>query len=92
VSEQVKEARNQDLLALVNQHAWTKYEELVGQRVEILCEGTSKTNETRLMGRTRTNKIVVFEGNPDRHIGEVFDVNISHYENFTLYGDVERVF
>ena len=88
LSEQVKEARNQDLLALVNKHAWTKYEELLGQEVEILCEGTSKTNESRLMGRTRTNKIVIFEGNPDRHIGEIFKVKISHYENFTLYGDV----
>ncbi|HYF34511.1 MAG TPA: tRNA (N6-isopentenyl adenosine(37)-C2)-methylthiotransferase MiaB [Prosthecobacter sp.] len=87
VSEQVKEARNQDLLALVNRHAWTRYEELVGQNVEILCEGVSKTNETRLMGRTRTNKIVVFEGNPDRHVGQIFDLKISHYENFTLYGD-----
>jgi tRNA-2-methylthio-N6-dimethylallyladenosine synthase len=87
ISERVKEERNQDLLALVNRHAWTKYEELVGQNVEILCEGVSKTNETRLMGRTRTNKIVVFEGNPDRHVGQIFDLKISHYENFTLYGD-----
>lgn len=87
ISEKVKEARNQDLLGLVNRHAWTKYEELVGRQVEILCEGTSKTNETRLMGRTRTNKIVVFEGNPARHVGQIFDVKISHYENFTLYGD-----
>jgi tRNA-2-methylthio-N6-dimethylallyladenosine synthase len=91
VSEQVKEARNQDLLTLVNQHAYTKYEELVGQRVEILCEGPSKTNETRLMGRTRTNKIVVFEGNPSRHTGEIFDVNIRHYENFTLFGELQEV-
>ena len=88
LSEQVKEARNQDLLALVNKHAWVKYEELLGQEVEILCEGTSKTNETRLMGRTRTNKIVIFEGNPSRHIGELVNIRISHYENFTLYGDV----
>jgi tRNA-2-methylthio-N6-dimethylallyladenosine synthase len=87
ISEKVKEARNQDLLALVNRHAWTKYEELVGQKVEILCEGVSKTNESRLMGRTRTNKIVVFEGDPDRHIGQIFDLKITHYENFTLYGD-----
>jgi tRNA-2-methylthio-N6-dimethylallyladenosine synthase len=87
ISERVKEERNQDLLALVNRHAWTKYEELVGQNVEILCEGVSKTNETRLMGRTRTNKIVVFEGDPDRHVGQIFDLKISHYENFTLYGD-----
>jgi len=88
LSEQVKEQRNQDLLAVVNKHAWTKYEELVGQDVEVLCEGPSKTNETRLMGRTRTNKIVVFDGNPQRHTGEIFNVHISHYENFTLYGDI----
>ena len=37
-------------------------EQLVGTTVEILCEGPSKTNAARLTGRTRTNKIVVFEG------------------------------
>jgi tRNA-2-methylthio-N6-dimethylallyladenosine synthase len=41
VPERVKEERNQDLLALVNAHALPRYEELVGQRVEILCEGPS---------------------------------------------------
>ncbi|MES2598399.1 MAG: tRNA (N6-isopentenyl adenosine(37)-C2)-methylthiotransferase MiaB [Verrucomicrobiota bacterium] len=87
VSEEEKERRNQDLLALVNAHAYPRYEELIGQRVEILCEGPSKTNESRLTGRTRTNRIVVFEGNPDRHIGEIFDVNITHWANFTLFGD-----
>jgi tRNA-2-methylthio-N6-dimethylallyladenosine synthase len=55
--------------------------------VEILCEGPSKTNPDRLMGRTRTNKIVVIEGNESRHIGQIFDVRVDHWENFTLYGD-----
>jgi len=32
--------------------------------VEVLCEGPSKTNRARLMGRTRTNKIVVFPPSP----------------------------
>ena len=40
-------------------------ERLVGQKCEILCEGPSKTNPARLMGRTRSNKIVVFEGRED---------------------------
>jgi tRNA-2-methylthio-N6-dimethylallyladenosine synthase len=87
VSESVKEERNQDLLAVVNEIAKRKNEALVGTKVEILCEGTSKTNETRLMGRTRTNKIVVFGGDPDRHIGQVFDVKITRSTGFTLYGD-----
>lgn len=87
VSERVKEERNQDLLALVNAHALPRYEELVGQRVEILCEGPSKTTETRLMGRTRTNKIVVFEGDAARLTGEIFDVHVRSHHHFTLYGD-----
>lgn len=87
VSEREKERRNQDLLALVNAHAYPRYQELVGQRVEILCEGPSKTNEERLSGRTRTNRIVVIEGNAERHTGQVFEVNITHWANFTLFGD-----
>ncbi|HCN76008.1 MAG TPA: tRNA (N6-isopentenyl adenosine(37)-C2)-methylthiotransferase MiaB [Verrucomicrobiales bacterium] len=87
VPERVKEERNQDLLALVNSHALPRYDELVGQNVEILCEGPSKTTETRLMGRTRTNKIVVFEGSAERHTGEIFDVRVLSHHHFTLYGD-----
>jgi len=53
VPEHVKEARNHDLLDVVNLFAKKKGEALVGKRVEILCEGTSKTNVERLSGRTR---------------------------------------
>ena len=88
VPERVKEERNQDLLALVNAHALPRYEELVGQRVEILCEGPSKTTETRLMGRTRTNRIVVFEGDAARLTGEIFEVQVCSHHHFTLYGNV----
>jgi len=87
LSEPEKERRNQHLLNLINELAWPRYRELVGQRVEILCEGPSKTNEERLTGRTRTNKIVVFEGDPHRHIGEIFDVKVMETAGFTLYGD-----
>jgi tRNA-2-methylthio-N6-dimethylallyladenosine synthase len=55
--------------------------------VEILCEGPSKTNEARLTGRTGSNRIVVFEGNRDRHVGEIFKVRITEAANFTLFGD-----
>ncbi|MBX7211783.1 MAG: tRNA (N6-isopentenyl adenosine(37)-C2)-methylthiotransferase MiaB [Verrucomicrobiaceae bacterium] len=87
VPERVKEQRNQDLLSVVNRLALPRYQALVGSEVEILCEGTSKTNESRLTGRTRTNRIVVFDGNPERHTGEIFGVKVTHAENFTLFGD-----
>ena len=86
VPEQVKEQRNQDLLALVNKHAWVQYEALVGETVEVLCEGASRHNEDRLGGRTRTNKIVVFEGDAHRLTGQLVDVKVDLFQGFTLYG------
>ena len=86
LEEAVKEARNKDLLELVNQFAREKNEALVGRDVQILCEGPSKTNPDRLTGRTRTNKIVILEGS-DRHIGQIFDVRILRTWGFSLYGD-----
>src|SRR5262249_44085037 len=62
LDESVKEARNQDLLEVVNSSARHAGDRFVGRTVQILCEGLSKTNRSRLTGRTRSNKIVVFEG------------------------------
>ena len=85
IDEATKEARNQDLLGIVNASTRRANEKLVGTRVEVLCEGPSKTNVARLMGRTRTNKVVVFEAGRDR-IGEIFDVAIEHANGFSLWG------
>jgi tRNA-2-methylthio-N6-dimethylallyladenosine synthase len=82
----VREERNQRLLALVNECAARRYEALVGQPVQILVEGPSKRNQDRLTGRTRCNKIVVFEGF-DRHLGQVMDVRVTRAGGFTLYGE-----
>jgi tRNA-2-methylthio-N6-dimethylallyladenosine synthase len=73
-------------LALVNEIAGRRYRALVGGQVEILVEGPSKRNPERLTGRTRCNKIVVFEG-AERHRGQVMDVKVSRAGSFTLYGD-----
>jgi tRNA-2-methylthio-N6-dimethylallyladenosine synthase len=85
IEEQVKAQRNQDLLRVVDASARRANERLVGRDVEILCEGSSRTNAARLMGRTRTNKIVVFEGDP-KHVGEIFEVTIKQANGFSLYG------
>ncbi len=85
VPEAIKEERNGDLLRIVDALAKAKGEALAGQRVEILCEGPSRTNAERLMGRSPGNKIVIFEGDA-RHIGEIFDVQIERSSGFSLYG------
>lgn len=86
LSTKVKEERNQRLLELINEIAKRRYEKLIGGRTQILVEGPSKRNPARLMGRTRCNKIVVFEGS-DRHRGQLMDVKITRAGSFTLYGD-----
>ena len=83
---EVKDERNQRLLELVNAQGGRHYEGLVGQRQQILVEGLSKRNSSRMMGRTRCNKIVVFDGSA-RHRGQLMDVSITRAGSFTLYGD-----
>jgi len=85
IDENTKEERNHDLLELVDESARRINERLVGQTVEVLCEGPSKTNPSRLMGRTRTNKIIIFEG-PEELAGTLVDVLIERGTGFSLYG------
>ena len=63
-----------------------KLKEYIDQQMEILVEGPSRRNAARLEGRTRCNKIVVFEGG-ERFIGQVMDVQITDATKTTLYGD-----
>lgn len=86
LADEVKEERNQRLLTLINDLAGRRYEACVGQSMEILVEGPSNRNVERMMGRSRCNRIVVFEGS-ERHRGQVMPVRITRAGSFTLYGD-----
>jgi tRNA-2-methylthio-N6-dimethylallyladenosine synthase len=78
--------RHGRVLELVNEIGREKYQRDVGKRVQVLVEGPSRKNPARLEGRTRTNRIVVFEGS-GRHRGQLLDVKITRAGLFTLYGD-----
>ncbi len=86
IPQEVREERNQRLLEVLNGTAKRKYAAFAGRRVQILVEGPSKKNSTRMMGRSRCNKIVLFDGS-ERHRGQVLDVKITRAGSFTLYGD-----
>jgi tRNA-2-methylthio-N6-dimethylallyladenosine synthase len=85
VPEAIKEQRNRDLLVIVDHAARRSGERMVGEVTEVLCEGPSKTNAARLTGRTRTNKIVVFEG-PTELTGELVNIQVERANGFSLYG------
>jgi tRNA-2-methylthio-N6-dimethylallyladenosine synthase len=85
VPQPVKEERNARLLALVNEIAAQRYGALVGRRMEVLVEGPSRRNPARQTGRTRCNRIVVFE-DPRPRRGELLELAIERAGSFTLYG------
>ncbi len=86
VAPEVKVERNRRLLDAVNEIGARKYQGWVGRQVQILVEGPSRKNPARMMGRTRHNKIVVFDGS-ERHRGQLLAVNITRTGSFTLHGD-----
>jgi tRNA-2-methylthio-N6-dimethylallyladenosine synthase len=100
VPEEVKRRRNNDLLAIQNKVSLEDHRRRIGETVEVLVEGPSKTalkhegsGPRQLTGRTMTDHIVVFDGN-ERLIGQTVQVQIEEATAFTLFGSVvtgERV-
>lgn len=86
VPQAIREERNERLLKLVNEIAARKYDAFIGKQVQILVEGPSKKNAARYTGRTRCNRIVLFDGSA-RHQSQIMDVKIERTGSFTLYGD-----
>ena len=70
LGDEMKEQRNQVVLQILNERMARKNQTLVGQTVKILVEGRSEKGGRRMLGRTGTNKIVVFDGS-ERHKGEL---------------------
>jgi len=88
IPEETKEARNQDLLARVNAIVSEKLRSMVGKEIEILCEGKSRNNPDRLCGRTRTNRIAVFDAS-EAKAGDIFPLIVEEASGSTLYGKIK---
>jgi tRNA-2-methylthio-N6-dimethylallyladenosine synthase len=90
VPQMVKEERLARLQAVINEVATRRYSAMVGKSVEVLVEGPSRKNPSRLEGRTRCNKIVVFD--PAHHQpGQIVNLKITHATATTLYSISENL-
>ena len=96
VPEEVKKRRNAELLAVQDAISLADYQTFVGQTVEVLVEGPSKTSSHRelapgefgqLVGRTTCDRIVVFDG-PGRLIGQTLPIEVERGSVVTLFGRV----
>ncbi len=86
VPEAVKEERNQILLRLLEANSLRRNEALVGTVEEVLVEGPDQTGR-RYTGRTRGNRVCVFEAEP-RLVGQLVPLRIERASVSTLYGEL----
>ncbi|MEY2963871.1 MAG: tRNA ((37)-C2)-methylthiotransferase MiaB [Bacteroidota bacterium] len=87
VPEETKKRRLNEIIKLQGQHSLMRHEQMVGQTVEVLAEGTSKKSEDQLFGRTGTNFVVVFD-KKDYKPGDFVNVRIDRCTAATLIGTV----
>jgi tRNA-2-methylthio-N6-dimethylallyladenosine synthase len=84
VPHPVKQERMERLVELVQRRATERAQRYVGREVEVLVEGPSRTDPTRLRGKTRHNKTVNFDGNAEP--GQLVEVEIDSATSTTLGG------
>ncbi|HEY3757726.1 MAG TPA: tRNA (N6-isopentenyl adenosine(37)-C2)-methylthiotransferase MiaB [Opitutaceae bacterium] len=89
VPEEIKETRNQALLALLQANSLRRTQALLGTTEEVLVEGVDRTGQ-HLTGRTRGNRVTLFDG-PRELIGRLLPVRILRASVSTLYGETNLV-
>ncbi len=89
IDHKTKQNRFNRLLEKVNKISAEINQNYLDKIVEVLVEGPSKTNPNRLMGRTRGNKLVNFDG-PKDLIGKLVQVQIVEAKTFSLNGKIAK--
>ncbi|MGB9867210.1 MAG: tRNA (N6-isopentenyl adenosine(37)-C2)-methylthiotransferase MiaB [Bacillota bacterium] len=84
---EVKRDRLQRVISLQKKITLEINKLLEGKTLEVLVEGPSERDSSRLCGRTRTNKVVVFEG-PSELVGDIVNVKITTARLWSLDGEM----
>jgi tRNA-2-methylthio-N6-dimethylallyladenosine synthase len=86
VSDDVKEHRNQVLLDVLQKNSLRRTAKLIGTVEDVLVDGRDKSG-ARFTGRTRGNRVCVFEADP-RLVGLIVPLKIERATVSTLYGQL----
>ena len=86
VPHEVAVERMERLVEVVQRRARERAQRFVGRTLDVLVEGTSRTDASRLRGRTRHNKVVNFDGLATA--GEIVPVQIAAATSQTLTGEM----
>ncbi len=85
VPHEAKVARMQRLVEVIQRRAAARAERFVGRELEVFVEGPSRTDPSRIRGRSRHNKVVNFTGLASP--GELVQVTITGATSQTLSGE-----
>jgi tRNA-2-methylthio-N6-dimethylallyladenosine synthase len=89
LSHELKVARLERLVAVIQRRAQERAQRFVGRTLDVLVEGPSRTDPSRLRGRSRHNKVVNFNGLGSP--GELVPVEITGATSQTLSGEATLV-
>ncbi|CUU48109.1 tRNA (N6-isopentenyl adenosine(37)-C2)-methylthiotransferase MiaB [Clostridium beijerinckii] len=89
IPDEIKHERFNRLVEIVNSGIAKGNKDAEGKTYEVLVEGYSKNDESKLTGRTRNGRLVNFEGGEDL-IGKLINVKIVKANSFSLIGEVEK--
>lgn len=89
IDDDIKKDRLDRLMQVQDVITGNKNMNLKGTIQEILVEGVSKGNINRLSGRSRTNKLVNFDGSKEL-IGKLVNVKITEPHTWSLLGKIVR--
>ncbi len=87
VSQELKKERLHKLMDVQNQISLEINETYLGKTVEVLVEGTSKTDKHVYTGHTRNNKIVLWQHQGEK-VGDLVHVQITHPQTWVLKGEL----
>jgi tRNA-2-methylthio-N6-dimethylallyladenosine synthase len=77
------------LVEVVQRRAHERAQRFVDRTLEVLVEGPSRTDPSRLRGRSRHNKVVNFTGLAEA--GDLIDVHITGATSQTLTGEASLI-
>ena len=89
VSMEVKEKRLQELNNLVNKYSLESNQKLIGKVVDVLVNGISEKDSSKVYGYTETMKLVNIVGGKEL-IGKIVPVKITDAKSFSLDGEISQ--
>ncbi len=91
VPEEIKTRRLNEIISLQNSISKSRNQLEIGKTMEVLVEKPSKKKATEWMGRTKSNKVVIFDNFENKYKeGDLVHTKIIRSNSATLFGEIVK--